>query len=128
MHITSNKGEIAVLSVELEANKRGCIISHPSNQHSRYDLIIDDGKRLLRTQVKYLNRKGNRKNCLELIISGGTKKIKRYTSKEIDLLLIYVPQKNCILCLRPTQFNNKNTFFFHMENKNTPSYYENFLW
>ena len=53
---SANKSEIAVLKLELRANQKGYFVSLPKNQSSRYDLIIDDGKKLYRTQVKYLNR------------------------------------------------------------------------
>src|ERR1041384_5838146 len=119
----SNKSEIAVLKVELEANKKGYSVSLPRNGSSRYDLIVDSGTKLYRCQIKYLNRLANKGRSLELVLSSPTNKIKPYSKEDVDLLLIYLPSKDCILCIKPERFHNRNTFIFNMINKSAPTYF-----
>lgn len=122
-----NKGEIALLKIQLEGNKRNYIISRPTTE-VRYDLVIDTGRKLYRTQVKYLNRKHG-KNNLELIVGDRRKdKTKTYTKEEIDILLIYVPKFDVILILKPNQFHNKKTIHFNLINPAAKTYYQKFLW
>lgn len=126
---TSNKSEIAVLKIELEANIKGYSVSLPKDHSSRYDLILDDGKRLYRVQSKYLNRlSGRKKNCLELLIEDKSRHRKCYTNKEIDLLLIYIAKLDCVLGLYPTEFHNKKTLWFNLNNPKAPTYYKKFIW
>jgi hypothetical protein len=54
--LTSNwKGQLATTKAQLRALELGYIPSIP-NMDCRYDIIIDDGKKLWRVQVKYANR------------------------------------------------------------------------
>lgn len=53
MKYTSNtKGQIAVNKTELRAIELGYIPSKPI-YNVRYDLVLDDGKKLTRIQIKY---------------------------------------------------------------------------
>lgn len=125
---SSNKSEIAVLKVELAANLKGYHVCLPKNQASRYDLVIDDGYKLWRCQVKFLNRRAG-KNCLELKIEDKRYKNKKcYTDKEIDILLVYIPKLEQILCFHPKDFHNKRTIRVNLNNPKAPSFYKKFLW
>jgi len=121
------KGEMAQLLIEVECAKRNIIVSRPSVA-VRYDLILEFKNKLCRTQIKFLNRKhGN--NGLELRIEDKRHKNRKcYTNKEIDLLLIYVPKTNSILCLKSKDFHNKKTLHFNLTNPKSPRYYKKFLW
>lgn len=122
---SSNKSEIAVLKVELQANNKGYHVSLPKNQASRYDLIIDDGEKLYRTQIKYVNRfKHGKKTCIELLID----KDNLYTNTQIDLLLIYCPAVDSVLCFPPELFHNKKTIWINLVNPDAPTFYKKFLW
>lgn len=55
---TNKKGEIAKLKVELMAAELGWISSR-TVEGSRYDLVLDNGKKLYRTQVKYADGKSS---------------------------------------------------------------------
>ena len=56
----AKKGIIAQLKAELRANELGFIVSKPTTENCRYDMIIDDGKKLNRIQIKYCSY--NQKN------------------------------------------------------------------
>jgi hypothetical protein len=128
---SSNKSEIAVLKVELRANEKGYHVSLPKNQSSRYDLIIDDGKKLYRTQVKYFDSKdikpsGNVRS-LRLRFTG-TQAGKMYSLKDIDLFLLYLPSKDAIVAVPSKKFNNKNSIRINISTPSAPTYYKKFLW
>lgn len=129
MLLTKNKGQMAMLKVQFEAQQRGYAISIPTTEE-RYDCIIDTGTYLYRTQVKYLDRVGSgRPNCVEW--AGGGKadnRMKPYQSTEIDLLLLYIPKVDSIVYISPKQFHNKKTFWFNLKNPQAPTFYKKFLW
>lgn len=129
---THNKGEIAVLKCELRANEKGFIVSYPRNQHTRYDALVDDGIKIHKTQIKYLNRKvtGKRSKTLQLLLYDDTGLSSRrpYSREEIDLLLIYCPIIDKVLIFNADFFNNKKTININLENKEADMYYEKFLW
>lgn len=53
---TSNwKGQLAVSKAQVRAIELGYYVSVPLMDY-RYDLVLDDGKKLWRVQVKYANR------------------------------------------------------------------------
>lgn len=123
-------GEIAVLKVELEANKKGLLVSYPRSQHLRYDMLLDDGIKIYRTQIKYLNgfnfnEYGKSKNCLRLRLSGNNKP---YDKKDIDLLLIYLPSKDVIVSIPIDQFHMKKSISININQPKSNRYYKNFLW
>ena len=84
------RGSIAELTVIIEALKRGYIVSSPISHNSHYDLIIDDGKKILRCQIK---RAFTVKDLKEYIcwvvegrrISGG--KVYKYPDNSYDFLI-----------------------------------------
>src|SRR5207302_10256401 len=52
---TAQKVELALLRVLQRSVEKGWIASRPTRD-CRYDLVLDDGERLLRVQVKYAGR------------------------------------------------------------------------
>jgi len=52
---TAQKGEIAMLRVLQRAVERGWLATRPTRDY-RYDLVLDDGERVYRVQVKYAAR------------------------------------------------------------------------
>lgn len=93
---TSNlKGQLAVSKVELRAMELGFIPSRPLFD-SRYDVIIDDGKKLWRVQVKYGN--GKPRNSVGSVTvnlayeTRGRKNIYTYNESEVDALVVYIPK------------------------------------
>lgn len=53
------KGAIAFSKAEIRALSKGYIVSKPSTDCCRYDMIIDDGVDLIRIQVKYAGGKNS---------------------------------------------------------------------
>lgn len=105
---TLQKGDVACLEVARRAIEKGMIVSRPLQESARYDLVIDDGERLHRVQVKYADgspgrgasgavacelRRQNRSN------KGGER---RYTADEVDAILVYVPKAG-IICWLPIE-------------------------
>jgi hypothetical protein len=99
VHLTHQKGEIAQLKVMLRAAEKGVVLSRPVVE-SRYDFILDDGKKLERVQVKYAdgrwaNSQGSVRLCLK---SWQGRKLRRtYGAHEVDALLVYVAQTDEVL-------------------------------
>jgi hypothetical protein len=59
MLTTSQKGAIAEARITAAAIEAGMVVWRPVVEGCRYDLIVDTGARLLRTQCKWANRKGD---------------------------------------------------------------------
>jgi hypothetical protein len=95
---TRHLGEIAQLEVQKRVAEKGWFCSKPTMDGCRYDLIIDDGKKLHRVQIKYSNseplessnsfRIGLRKRS-----GGGNGHLQRlYLESEIDAFIVYLPR------------------------------------
>ena len=132
------KGAIAMLTVQLEAQKRGYKISIPTTEE-RYDLILDVNNKLYRTQIKYVDalhsasKKKPQNISVELRIDalrtgGSHKQRKVYSKSEIDLMLIYVPKVNAVLAYHPEFFHNKRSIRINISNHQTKMYYKKHLW
>jgi hypothetical protein len=52
-HHTKHKGDIGEAAVTLDLIAKGYIVSRPLTECAPYDLIADNGKKLVRIQVKY---------------------------------------------------------------------------
>ena len=91
----TKKGIEAVLKVEMRANELGYIVSKPTTDCCRYDLIIDDGVSLKRVQVKYA---GHKPFNAEGSVNVGFRKMSingksrpSYSRDEIDAIIVYIP-------------------------------------
>jgi PD-(D/E)XK nuclease superfamily protein len=56
---TNRKGAIAETAITAAAVRLGIDVYRPVSDGGRYDLILDTGERLLRTQCKWANREGD---------------------------------------------------------------------
>ena len=56
---TNQKGAIAETAITAAAVRLGIDVYRPVSDGGRYDLILDTGERLLRTQCKWANREGD---------------------------------------------------------------------
>jgi hypothetical protein len=121
-----SKGEIAQLRCQLEAAKKGFISSIPTIEVG-YDLLIDDGKDIIRAQIKYCNRKHS-VGSLELSLVSKASERKYYSKKDIDIILVYLPIKDTILMFKPEKFHKRGQIQINLENKNSKHFYENFIW
>ena len=81
------KGQIIELKVQEELLRYGFDISIPSYNSSKYDLIADTGRELLRIQVKKSISKSNSSftfACTSQNVKSSTKAKHKYTNEEID--------------------------------------------
>lgn len=89
-------GEIAEMEFALKAVKRNLCVLRPTSHFSKYDLLVDNGKRFIRIQVKSTSCESGSKNCEGYSVSvshGNSKKVK-YTKEEIDFYAIYIMPKD----------------------------------
>lgn len=127
MSLTSrSKSQIAELQVQLAANHKNFFVSKPLSNDLRYDLIIDTGKKIFRTQVKYVNRKKG--DNLELLIERKHNNSFCYVDTEIDLILIYCPIIDEILAFYPEKFHDKKRIFINLNNPKSKKHYRHYLW
>jgi PD-(D/E)XK endonuclease len=103
MLTSEQKGELAQLKVQLRAVEKGCVVSRPTVQ-CRYDMIIDDGKRLLRAQVKYGDRSTQRsQGAVRVDLRKRHKSF--YDDREIDVLFVYLPKIDRVLAFMAENFS-----------------------
>lgn len=102
----SIKGGIAQAKAEIRALEKGFIISKPIIEGTRYDMILDDGEKLSRVQVKYAGGKQTSSNGCVVVdfrkTSNNGKVKEGYSSKEVDVIIVYIPQVDK-LCWFPTK-------------------------
>jgi hypothetical protein len=85
------RGEMAEAAFVAKAASLGLCLSKPWGESSRYDLIVDNGKRLLRVQVKSAHRAGEY-GGYTFHAHGNT--TRAYGANEIDVLVAYVVPVN----------------------------------
>lgn len=103
------KGELAVLKVQAVALEKGHIVSIPASV-ARYDLVVDDGSKLMRVQVKYGGGKSsNTENAAVVSLNYTDRKgtENAYDSTDVDALAVYVPKVDKVLWFTPQQFCGK---------------------
>jgi Holliday junction resolvase-like predicted endonuclease len=81
------RGEMAEAAFLAKAAALGFRVSKPWGESSRYDLIVDNGRRLLRVQVKSAHRAAEY-GGYTFHAHGNTTRV--YEASEIDLLAAYV--------------------------------------
>jgi hypothetical protein len=97
---SSEKGGVAELRIAASAAECGFLVSRPMTEGSRYDLIFDDGARLLRVQCKWAPRKGDvvvlRARTCRATAAGYVRT--SYDDTEIDAMAAYCPDlERCFL-------------------------------
>ncbi len=86
-HDCKKQGEMAELQFLAKASSLGFTISKPYGDSSRYDFILDNGRRLLRVQVR---SSGSLNSGVYQIHTRGGKKPRPFTDKEIEAIIAYV--------------------------------------
>ena len=105
----ADKGELAVLRAMLRARDKGWITSRPTRD-CRYDLVLDDGARLYRVQVKYAGRRAS--NChgaVSLDFTKGGKRDRTYLDDEIDAVIAYIEPVDSVVWLGPELFHKRRS-------------------
>lgn len=118
--VTNRLGELAIAKVILRAIELGVGVYKPVVE-GRTDLILDDGEKLYRTQVKYAGG-ASPKQCQGALSVGlrkwrndGRAVIPFYTRNEIDLLLVYVRKLDKILWFGPEVFDGRGQLHIRLE-------------
>jgi hypothetical protein len=97
------KGDIAELAVAKKFIEDGWRVLFPYGENHRYDLVAEKDRRFIRVQVKYATPKNGvlEVNCR----SSNNWSILHYTSKEIDLIVVYNPKNQKIYYLPVSEIN-----------------------
>jgi hypothetical protein len=117
---TNFLGEIAVAKVVLRAMEKGWTPFRPLME-CRCDLILDDGFKLHRVQVKYAGAKSPK--SASGVIPVGLKKWRTdgrppllyYTAAEIDAVLVYVRAIDQLLWFGPEVFERRRQLSIRVE-------------
>ena len=101
---TAQKVELALLRELQRSVEKGWIASRPTRD-CRYDLVLDDGERLLRVQVKYAGRQPCAcRGMVPLDFTKGGRRNRTYLDHEIDAVVVYVAPVNVLVWLGPQHF------------------------
>jgi hypothetical protein len=106
---TSLKGELALMKVIFRAFEKRITVSRPVGDFDRYDLIIDEGGKLSRVQVKYADGKPASNGSVRVKTQtnhrrGGQRK---YSPLEVDCVMVYLPQTGKVYRLPPYTWGGK---------------------
>lgn len=117
--MTSNwKGHLAEYKAAARATELGFIVCWPSVD-CRYDLILDDGKKLWRVQVKSTNRKISHCSgsvCVNLVYeTRHQRKVITYSSHGVDALVVYLPSLDKLCWFLPSDFVGKKSLSLRVE-------------
>lgn len=131
-YTTNQKGLITEMEVALYLIKLGYNVSQPLNADSRYDLILDTGKQLLRLQVKTAHLSATAQNAISFkcrSVTGrketGVLKSSRYTPEEIDYFATF--WDNQVYLVPVTQCSTDKTLHLTKEQiKSNYSYADDF--
>ena len=110
---TAQKGEIAMLRALQRSVEKGWLASRPTRD-CRYDLVLDDGERLYRVQVKYAGRRAvHCQGAVSLDFTKGGKRERTYLDREIDAVLVYVAPADTVVWLKPEHFHGRRAIQLH---------------
>ena len=94
--------------MELTAMGRRVHTSIPTNPECRYDMVVDQCGKLYRAQIKYAGGVSDKcAGVARVSLTKGDRGEKRYTSDEIDVLLVYVPIADKLCWFGPEIWHNK---------------------
>jgi PD-(D/E)XK endonuclease len=104
MLTTDEKGQIALLNVQIEAAKKRALVLLPTTP-VRFDLGLYWAGRFYRCQVKYADwRSRNATGCVRVELR---RRKRTYSKDEIDAVLVYVPQIDNVCWFPPEMFHEK---------------------
>jgi hypothetical protein len=126
------KGELAQAKVELVALEKGYIVSRPAFV-ARYDLVIDDGEKLSRVQIKYGGGSAaHTDNSVVVSLNYTDRKgiDNAYKSSDVDALAVYVPRVDKVLWFTPEQFCGRMKLQIKVEGAKRLNslWYEDYIW
>jgi hypothetical protein len=118
MPTTNWKGQLAVSKAETHAIELGLVPCRPL-MDCRYDMIVDDGKKLWRVQVKYAN--GASTNSVGVVTANlayetrQRKVVYTYNDSEVDALIVYIPKIDRLCWLPCCVFIGKKELSIRLE-------------
>lgn len=107
----------AVAKVQLRAHELSeagtpVELSIPINPDSRYDMIVDQCGKLYRAQIKYAGGVHvGAPGIARVTLTKGARGERRYTSEEVDVLLVYVPIVDKICWFGPEIWHNRTGLY-----------------
>ena len=108
-------GTVTELKVALRAVDLGYFPSKPMVEGCRYDLVLDDGNRLWRVQVKHTKRIEGPSLVVTLKTAGQKKKRSCYTGDEIDAVVVYHTFNSKFYWLPLEVWNGKSSILLCLE-------------
>lgn len=109
---TKQIGEISEAFIIAELLKKGYSVSKPFGDNQKYDLIIDDGKNLLRGQCKTATLDDTVLQCpitrTKNIWKKGERHRQPYSKNEVDVFLFYNLKLNKVYWVPFEVVENKN--------------------
>lgn len=97
--VSKQQGDVGVARAVYEFTKKGYTVLAPLSDSDKYDLVVDDGKNLLRVQVKTSRCKSKSGGyAINLKTSGGNTKIntvRKRLAGDYDLLFALVETGDC---------------------------------
>lgn len=101
---TDEKGQVALLKVQIEAAKKRAIVLLPTIP-ARFDLVLYWAGQFYRCQVKYADcRSPNSTGAVRVELR---RRKRTYSKDEIDAVLVYVPQIDKVCWFPPELFHEK---------------------
>jgi prevent-host-death family protein len=99
---TNHKGNAAELAIAAEAARLGLSVFIPLTEHSRYDLVLEVGGRLLRVQCKWGRCDGETilvslKSSYHSPTRGYV--VRKYAADEVDAIAVYCEHTRCCYLL-----------------------------
>ncbi len=93
MRTENRPGELGEATFLLRATERGWVVSKPFGEKQCYDFIVDNGRNLLRVQVKSTEAPCSKHRYHINLGRGGGARIP-YQKNQIDFFAIYLVQEN----------------------------------
>lgn len=126
-------GTISELLTEQYFLRKGHIVSKPINDFNEYDLIVDDGNKLNRVQVKTIYFDNSKKrllaSCVTSHIRGNEKRVnKKYGINSFDVCAFVSESTNSIYLIPIEKIVGRRSITFYPEGKpeTVNSRYEDF--
>lgn len=121
---TQIRGITTELIVAQKLIEHGYIVSIPYGNNSRYDLIVDTGKKCYRVQVKHasLNENGSYTvNTSNTAITSRGNVRKYYTKEDIDLLITVIQNQLVIIPVEMIEHSQSKVFRVELPKYGTKS-------
>lgn len=126
------KGELAILKVQTVALGKGYVVSIPASV-ARYDLVVDDGDKLMRVQVKYGGGIAPQTESAVRVSLNYTDRKgvdNAYDSTDVDALAVYIPRVDKVLWFTPDKFCGKMKLQIKIAGlkRSNSMWYEDYVW